>query len=105
VNRGPNTRPPNLLIAIPNLSQGSATQAPSNSGLRNGGGCTLAVGPTRFFPDLFGLRGSEICRSVRLNSDVVLECSDAFLGKFVTEAVGVSSSNRQSDHIGGDRQD
>jgi hypothetical protein len=77
-NREPNTRPPNLLIAAWNLSQGSETQAPSYSRLRNGGGCTLAVGPTRFFPDLFGLRGSTLCRSANLNSSVVLKCSSAF---------------------------
>jgi hypothetical protein len=44
-----------------------------------GGGCTQAVGPTRFFPDLFILRDSTLCRSVGLNSSVVLECSSAFL--------------------------
>ena len=53
----------------------------------------------------FQLRVSTLFRNARLNSGVVLEYSDAFLEEFLTEAMGVSSSNRQSDHIGGDRQD
>jgi hypothetical protein len=58
-----------------------------------GGGCTQAVGPTRFFPDLFILRGSELCRSASLNSSVVLGCSNTFL-EASEKVVWVSSLHR-----------